>query len=175
MKFKPYPSQEQLHELFEYCEDNISQPLIRKIITCNRVKIGDVAGCLNKSKTNAGYYAIKIYGKNHQLHRIVWIYHNGDIPDEMQVDHIDGNPLNNQIENLRLATQSQNNYNRKKQSNNTSGVKGVVWSKQMKKWRAQIRINNKDKFIGLFHTIEEAEAAVIAARKNLHGDFARHE
>jgi len=172
MKSKPYPSQEELHELFEYREDNISQPLIWKIRPSRRVKIGDAAGCSNEcSETNKGYYAIRINGTNYQLQRLVWIYHNGDIPDVMQVDHIDGNKVNNRIENLRLATQSENNHNTKISSKNTSGVKGVSWSKQKKKWRAQIRINYKQKFIGLFDTIEEAEAAVIATRNNLHGDF----
>jgi hypothetical protein len=174
MKSKPliYPSQERIHELFEYREDNISQPFLWKIKPnrFGRVNIGDVAGGIRKSD---GYCRLKTDGQDYQLHRIVWIYHNGDIPDEMQVDHIDGNPLNNQIENLRLATISQNHYNRKKQSNNTSGIKGVRIRNG--KPVAEIKVNGKRVWLGAFNTLGEAEAAVIAARNNLHGEFTRHE
>ena len=171
MKCKPHPSQEQLHELFTF-RDHESQPFIWNITVSNRAKIGNVAGTLD---VNNNYYIIKIDKIRYRLHRLVWIYHNGDIPNGMIVDHVDGNSLNNQIENLRLATQSQNQHNRKIPLTNTSGVKGVFWYKRNKKWAAQITINNKIKFIGRFDTIEEAEAAVIAARNNLHGEFARHE
>ena len=170
MKSKPHPSQERLHEVFEYCEDNISKPFLWKIRPSRSMKIGDLAGCKDRK-----YYMVDLDGRSYRLHRLVWIYHYGDIPDKMLVDHIDGNRLNNHIENLRLATNSQNLRNSKISSINTSGIKGVSWSKQMNKWTARIRVDGKRKFIGLFHTIEEAEAAIVAARNNLHGDFARHE
>jgi hypothetical protein len=172
MKSKPHPSQERLHELFEYREDNISQPFLWKIRTAPCVKIGDTVGTVDKT---IGYYLIRVNNKVYRLHRLVWIYHNGDIPDEMIVDHIDGDKTNNRIENLRIATQNENMQNSKIRSNNTSGVKGVSWNKQIKKWRARIRICGKEFHVGYFHTKEEAEAAVIAARNNLHGDFSRHE
>jgi len=171
-KFKPHPSQEQLHELFEYREDNISQLLIWKIKPSPRVKIGDVAGCFNKGD---GYYQIGINLIDYKLHRLVWIYHNGDIPDGMQIDHIDGNSLNNLIENLRLATHGENQRNSKISSANTSGVKGLHWVKSRGKWRAQIYVDSKCIYLGHFDTKEGAEAAITAARNNLHGDFARHE
>jgi hypothetical protein len=172
MKSKPHPSQERLHELFEYCEDNISQPLVWKIIPSRSMKIGDVAGRLH---SGTQYYLIQINKKQYRLHRLVWIYHNGDIPNEMIVDHIDGDTKNNRIENLRLATHSENLRNSKIRSTNTSGIKGVQWYKSRNKWRAQIRVDNKEKFLGYFDTIEEAETVAIAARNNIHGDFARHE
>ena len=172
MKFKPYPSQEELHEKFEYCADNIFKPLMWKINPSPNVKIGDLAGWVEKH----GYYLITMNkGSKYRLHRLVWIYHNGDIPDEMQVDHIDGNPKNNRIENLRLATHAENMRNSKIRSDNTSGIKGVEWYKSRNRWRAKIRVDGKTKTLGYFHTIEEAEAAIVAARNNLHGDFARHE
>ena len=173
MKSRPHPSQERLRELFEYCEDNISQPFLWKIRSSYCIKIGDIAGSL-RSK-NRGYYTIRFGGIAYLLHRLVWIYHNGDIPDLMVIDHIDGDLSNNRIENLRLATYSANSQNRKINSTNTSGVKGVYWYKQYEKWKVQIMIDRKSKFLGYYNTIEEAEAAVIAARNNLHGDFARHE
>ena len=170
MKSKPHPSQEQLHELFDYREDNISQPLVWKIRPSNSVKIGDVAG----SFKIRGYFEI-IVGKNsYKLHRFIWIYHYGDIPSGMLVDHIDGNKVNNCIENLRLATPTENLQNSKIRSNN-SGIKGVWWYKSRNRWRARIRICGKEFHVGYFHTKEEAEAAVIAAREKHHGEFARHE
>ena len=93
----------------------------------------------------------------------------------MFVDHIDGDKTNNRIENLRLANASQNQYNRKICLKNTSGVKGVHWRNDSKKWTARFESMGKKINLGCFKTLEEAEAAVIAARNNLHGDFARHE
>jgi hypothetical protein len=172
MKYKliVYLSQERLHELFEYREDNISRPLVWKIRVSNRVKIGNVAGSFRKSD---GYYRVKIDRQDYQLHRLVWIYHNGNIPDEMQVDHIDRNPSNNLIGNLRLATKSQNNHNRAKQSNNTSGTVGVRIRKGIP--IAEIAVNGKKIWLGAFKTIAEAEAARKEAEIKYFGDFARHE
>ena len=172
MKSRPHPSQERLRELFEYREDNISQPLVWKIKPSNNVKIGDFAGGFNKGD---GYYQIGLIQLDYKLHRLVWIYHNGDIPDGMQIDHIDGNPLNNLTENLRLATHGENQHNSKIRSDNTSGVKGVHWNKGNKKWKSQIYVEGKLIYLGYFDTIVEAEAAVIAARKKHHGDFSRQE
>ena len=173
MKSKPlvYPSQERTHELFLYHVSNISQPLVYKTIPVSRFKIGDIAGWLHSS----GYYLITMNKKNYRLHRLVWIYHNGDIPNGMSVDHIDGDTKNNRIENLRLATHTENMRNRKMHSTNTSGIKGVEWYKYRNKWRVRMRIDGKDKTLGYFHILEEAEAAAIAAREKYHGDFARHE
>ena len=170
-KLLVYPSQEQLHEIFEYRDDNISQPLIWKIRPAYRLKIGDIAGSLYGGR----YYTVSVYYIRYKLHRLVWIYHNGDVPNGMIVDHVDGNSINNRIENLRLATPSENNRNSKISSKNTSGVKGVYWYKRDKKWKAQIMVDHKFIHLGYYNTIEEAEAAIIIARNNLHGDFARHE
>ena len=85
------------------------------------------------------------------------------------IDHIDGNPLNNSRSNLRVCTQQQNLCNRGKNTNNTSGFKGVDWFEQTQKWRA--RINNK--YLGLFKTPEEAHRAYVKAAQELHRDFAK--
>jgi hypothetical protein len=169
MKHKPHPSQERLHERLKYCADNISKPLVWKKYQGQR-EIG-AAGSLRQN----GYYTLFLDAKVYRLHRLVWIYHYGDIPDGILVDHIDGNKANNRIENLRLATNGENVYNSKIRSTNISGVKGVYWDKEYNRWRARISINKKLLHLGRFDTIEEAKAAVIAARNNLHGDFARHE
>lgn len=71
------------------------------------------------------------------VHRIIWELHNGEIPDNLCVDHIDGNPLNNAIHNLRLVTRTVNGRNQKKFSTNRSGVTGVSWDEQNSRWLAQ--------------------------------------
>ena len=82
-----------------------------------------------------------------------------DVNDNMVIDHINNNPLDNRIINLRVCTQTQNQMNRqKRRRNTTSQYKGVCWLKQNKKWKAQICINNKRKHIGYYDT--ELEASI---------------
>lgn len=91
----------------------------------------------------------------------------------MQVDHIDGNGLNNQRDNLRVCTSADNQKNRGKNSNNTSGFKGVSLHKGDNKWQARIRVNRKLILIGMFPTPELASEAYIEACRKYHGEFAR--
>ena len=90
------------------------------------------------------------------------------------IDHIDCNPSNNKIENLREATFSQNQHNTKKRITNTSGVKNVHWYKPLKKWMVYIMINKKRKHLGYFNNIELAELVAQEARNKYHGKYARH-
>jgi hypothetical protein len=93
-------------------------------------------------------------------------------PDSM-VDHEDGDGLNNRRKNLRLATAAQNAHNSVMKCRNTSGYKGVYWSKRDKKWRSQIMTNSVSKSLGLFDTPEAAAAAYAKASAELHGEFGR--
>lgn len=108
-------------------------------------------------------------------HRLAWVYMHGAIPDGMEVDHIDGNPSNNALDNLRLATSSQQKMNKRVQSNNRSGLKGAYYHAchKGKKWRSQIKVGPKLIFLGYFHTAEEAHAAYGAAALQHFGEFAR--
>ena len=143
MKFKSLPPLSKLHELFEYRDDGV---LIRKIGTQGRnARKGDIAG----SSDNLGYFRLQMGGKKYLVHRIVYYMHHGYIYDTMQIDHIDGNPANNRIENLRLSTQEQNQHNQKIRKDNTSGVKGVIWKKDRMKFHARIKKNNKDMHLGM--------------------------
>ena len=91
-------------------------------------------------------------------------------PDQV-VDHIDGNPLNNMVANLRVCTHAENMRNRKAHANNKLGIKGVYRDKN--RWRAQIRANGQKHEPGSFKSPEEAHAAYKSAAVLLHGDFSR--
>jgi len=90
-----------------------------------------------------------------------------------QVDHIHHRTLDNRKSELRLCTNSQNQHNRVKYANNSSGFKGVCFDKHRKKWKAQITLNCKYKFLGHYDTPELAYAAYCRAAAELHGEFAR--
>jgi hypothetical protein len=95
----------------------------------------------------------------------------GEFP-EMSIDHINGIKTDNRLQNLRLATKSQNALNSKRHKDNTSGYKGVSWNKRLAKWGARITINGKYKHIGLFKNVEDAASAYAAAAYMHHGEFA---
>ena len=91
----------------------------------------------------------------------------------MQVDHIDGDGLNNRRGNLRLATAGQNQHNKGLQRNNTSGFKGVRWRSDKGKWVARIDKDGKRRHLGYFDTVEGAHSAYVAASMAIHGEFGR--
>ena len=119
-----------------------------------------------------GYEVIWVEGKKMQVHRAVFLMHHGYLPDS--VDHIDGNKLNNRVENLRDATLSQNQHNSKLRKDNKSGIKGVHWYKQTQKWKVELKVNGKTKHIGCFKELGDAKNAIEEARKQYHGEFANH-
>ncbi|WP_419342788.1 AP2 domain-containing protein [Achromobacter sp. PD1] len=94
--------------------------------------------------------------------------------DPHEVDHIDGNPLNNQRCNLRVCSHAENTQNKRKGRRNASGYKGVTWSKRDRRWQAQIMRAGKQKWLGLFPTAELAHAAYCQAADALHGQFANY-
>lgn len=91
---------------------------------------------------------------------------------KLDVDHIDGNGLNNRRSNLRAATVAQNIANSRLCSTNTSGYKGVCWHKDAQKWVAGMHINNKRIYLGLFNNKEEAARAYDTAVVKHFGEYA---
>ena len=101
-----------------------------------------------------------------RMHRLICA-----APDDMEVDHINGDGLDNRRANLRLATKSQNQHNCRVRADNSSGYKGVVRKKG--KWCAQIMASNKNKHLGCFNCPTAAHFAYIKASRALHGEFGR--
>lgn len=123
--------------------------------------------------TSGNFYATRsIYEPGSKtsvlMHRVIL-----GSPAGLQVDHRDGNGLNNTRSNLRLATPAQNNRNRRRSSVNRSGFKGVCWHRERRKWRAQITINNKSVHLGYFSSREEAANTYKNAAIETYGEFAR--
>ena len=157
-------SKEYLESLFDYKDGK----LFWKVSKAYAIKIGDEFGC-HKEK---GYFHGGIDGTNYLTHRIIFALHHGFMPQF--IDHADGNPSNNKIENLREATRSQNNCNSRIQKNNNSGIKGVSWKKDRKRWLVRVQINKKSHQLGYFKDLELAELVAIEARNKFHGQFARN-
>lgn len=119
------------------------------------------------------YLITTLQGEHHYLHRLVWLYHHGWLPE--RIDHIDRNTRNNRIENLRPCTSAQNQYNSARKRNNRSGAKGVVFHPACKSrpWQAKIVVNGKVHSLGYYATVEAASNAY-AAGAALHAkEFAR--
>ena len=147
-----------LKEYFDY-DDGY---LVWKKNTTFRNHIGKRAGVIGKN----GYVYVGILGNKTLAHRLIWMYHNGEWPHE--IDHIDRNRANNRIENLRIVDRQQNNFNCGISKNNKSGVTGVSWHSRSKKWRAHIMLDYKQISLGLYDSVQEAAKARSEAELKYH-------
>ena len=102
-------------------------------------------------------------GRSRYEHRVLWESAFGPIPEGMQIDHINGKTKDNRLENLRLVTNQQNQYNR-------ANVKGFTWEKNRGKWRAQITYNYKVIFLGRYDNIIDARAAYLRKYNEINGE-----
>lgn len=155
-------NQDYLHEVFHYTQGN----LIWRNSFGKRGKAGTAAGTLHHS----GYIQIRIHGQDYRAHRLIWTYHHGDTFYE--VEHRNGVPDDNRIENLRLATCSENGANKPKRAGLTSAYKGVCRHAANLMYRAQIKKNGKVYYLGQFHREKDAAVAYNKAALELHGEFA---
>lgn len=125
---------------------------------------GSVAGCVMRN----GYIAISFHGVRFYAHRLAWLHHTGEWPMN-HIDHIDGNPLNNAIANLRDVSPKTNMQNlRRAMASSASGLMGASFDPKKGKWAACIKYLGKTLHLGRFDTAEEAHAVYIAAKRRLH-------
>jgi hypothetical protein len=131
-------------------------------------------GRILKPGINKGYYQVHLSNngevKTKLVHRLVGEAFPNPL-NKKYIDHIDNNRLNNNINNLRWATPSENSFNQKLSSVNTSGNKGVSFHKRDKKWYAKIKINGKKIHLGNFDSKDEAIKARVNKAKELFGGF----
>jgi hypothetical protein len=129
----------------------------------NKTTTGNRAGSQRKD----GYRELCINYKRYLEHRLAWLYTHGTMPTDY-IDHIDRDPSNNRINNLRVATQSQNMTNSTKRKDNSTGVIGVSFNKNANKYYAYIWLNKKRISLGYHNTIEEARVVRREAELKYH-------
>jgi hypothetical protein len=124
------------------------------------------AGCRMK----IGYISITIFGRQEYAHRLAWLHVYGRLPRSMSIDHINGDPSDNRIENLRLGTHGQNMQNLRsaRSDNRSTGVLGVCFDRSRGKYLATIHKNGRQYNLGRFATVDEASAAYVSAKRRLH-------
>lgn len=129
--------------------------------------VGKTAGTIRSD----GYVQISIFSNLHLAHRLAWLYIYGEFP-ENDTDHINHIRNDNSLVNLRSCTRAENNRNSTKRCNNTSGFKGVHWSKCANKWKAEVGHGGKVIYLGIFDCRKEAALAYNAKAMELFGEFA---
>ncbi len=154
-------TQERLKEVLSY--DPVTGLFIWNHDRGGTAKHNSVAG----TSHTKGYIKIKIDGKLYFAHRLAFVYVTGEFPKE-QVDHLNNIRHDNRWNNLRLVTQEENQHNRKKSKNNTTGIEGVYWEKARNKYKVQIYINNTCINIGRYDTLEAAKEARENAKRIYH-------
>lgn len=130
---------------------------------------GGRLGPIKPSASGNGYRYISVDGTPCLAHRLAWLYVHGAWPAE-DIDHINGDRMDNRLCNLRAVARYVNNQNRHRvrSDNVASGATGVSWHIHSRKWRARIWLQGVEHRVGLFDTIEEASAAYVTAKRRLH-------
>ena len=158
-------TQDQVREWFDY---DPSGKLLWKIKASKKTVVGTPAG----SKNRMGYTNVVFNHQQAYLHRLIWLWHNGSVPKVL--DHIDGDPTNNRIENLRPATQQQNTFNSRTKHKDLTVPKNVYWDKSKRKWAVSISKGGKCLLRKRFADLELAELVAYEARIKFFGEFACH-
>lgn len=152
-------TQAKLKQLLRY--DPMTGKFTRLVSYGHGVSVGDIAGSTN----NQGYESIRVLGKAYAAHRLAWLYMEGVWPNI--IDHINGVRNCNKWANLREATNSINNQNRHK-ANRTSAVGLLGVTSCGKRFRANIHCDGKKLHIGVFVTAEDAYAAYVRKKREIH-------
>ena len=154
---------ERLREMFDYNAN--TGIFVRKVRTRSSQKAGDIPGTIDAH----GYRVMRIGEKIYKAHRLAIFYCTGNMPANLEVDHIDGNRLNNAFHNLRLVDKKTNTENhRKAHSHSKTGLLGACFNKQKGKFVAQIRVNGSVCYLGQFDDAQSAHAAYVAEKRIQH-------
>ena len=153
-------------------------PFITAISSCGKLfkrprRNGGEAGTINHRAKKGGVAKRRVAysGSSLGVHRIIYYMHYGHCPDVL--DHIDGNPLNNRLENLRPAFPVLNSWNQKKFKNNTTGITGVNWDKKRQQWRARITVKGVVHELGFTSSKFEAACLRKSAELKMFGCYLR--
>ena len=154
-KHKPLPPIELLNERFEIVPIDLSQfkiqsGLLWRVDRGTRGRAGNVAGNKKPSPNKPGRFdwRVGVDGRYYFVSRVIYFMANGVDPGELEVDHEDQNPMNNNVWNLRLGDDSLQEHNKRPRKDNTSGVEGVSWNKRSKKWMARLMYERKQFYLG---------------------------
>lgn len=158
-------TQERLKELLHY---DPTTGIFTWITSRGAAKAGSKAGHAGA----LGYISIRIDGVLYQAHRLAWIWVKGVFP-ENGIDHRDLDGFNNRFDNLREATQTQNNANHPIRKDNRSGAKGVSFHSGEGKWRARVHKDGREVHLGWFSQFSDAVDARAKAAAEAYGDFVR--
>lgn len=168
------PTQRELKRLCHYDpETGIFKRILVKTWKGEEIKCDRVVD----KPTSYGYYQINIFGRPHAVHRLIFLYMMGRLP-KADVDHINGDRIDNRWVNLRQVSRRENMMNVGVRSNSTTGVTGVSARKDNGKFQAYIDVNGVRTRLGCYETIDEARAVRRAASANNefhpnHGERAR--
>lgn len=156
-------TQERLREVLKYCF--ASGLFSWQYDVSSTARKGEIAGCATK----AGYIVIRIDRRLYLAHRLVFLYIYGRRPEGL-IDHKTGAKSDNRLDNIREANKSQNAQNAKAawSHNKASGLLGVYWSEQNGKWGAKVNLDGRQYHAGFHETPEEAHAAYVAKKRQLH-------
>ena len=139
-----------------------------------RARAGEEAGHIRQHSTRSTlkYRCVGVGGKKYFAHRLIWFLIFGIWPKK-EMDHWDGDGLNNRLSNLREVTSQENHQNQRMSTRNASGVTGIYRDKRIQKWCARIEVARKDIYLGCFDSLQDA--AAVRERANLkYGFTARH-
>lgn len=178
---KKYPSQEYLKSILDYNPETGDLTWKKRprssfktdgiFKSWNTRLSGTKAGTESFNSTGKMYSSVSVNGRKIMTHRIVWVLLYGSIVESLEIDHIDGNGLNNRIKNLRLVTRHENSKNLKLSKSNNSGTVGVGFDKRRGLWRARVSILGIDTHLGYFSNKEDA----ISARRIADSKYKFHE
>lgn len=156
---------------YERISYNPASGLFMWVVSAPGIRAGKLAG----SVTRHGYQVIKLGRKPYRAHRLAWFLSYGVWPHG-EVDHIDGDPLNNRLHNLRVVDRAGNSQNQRRahRDNKSCGLLGVTWNKQHGKWQAKLQANKVRHHIGYFDDPGEAHKAYMDAKAVRHIGGCRH-